>query len=863
MGSAKPKHTTDPAMRTTSSMKPLATHKLRLPARRAGLGGHSAAKPRHRFLQRLSSAKQVPGIVCFTLAAWTLCQAGLAGVVESGARRQLLDDGWKFNLGDDGDSGAAACADAAWRTVDLPHDWSIEGKLDKTAPMGGDGGFFPAGVGWYRRSFAAPAEWRGKRVSVEFDGVHMNADVWLNGRHLGTHPYGYTGFFMDLTPHLKPGEKNVLAVRVDNSKQKNSRWYSGSGIYRHVWLTATAPLHVAPWGVHVTTPKATAENAVVMVQTRMINESEETADVTLQTVLLGPDGKEAGRTASKCVLAAGGTSDVKQEIGVPKPALWSPETPHLYRAVVRIIRDLETVDETEVNFGIRALAWSAEKGFMLNGRKITFCGGCMHHDNGCLGAAAFDRAEQRRVEIMKAAGFNAIRTAHNPPSSAFLDACDRLGMLVIDEAFDCWEKGKRAGDYGQFFKEWWQRDIDAMVLRDRNHPSVIMWSIGNEIPWPYAERTLEVGKDLADRIRMSDSSRPVTQGFELTRPKQPRLEPWDKYCESLDIVGYNYGIAKGIGEDHPRVPSRVMFSSESYPRDMFAMWEQTQSHAYVLGDFVWTAWDYIGENGIGRWEFGKPKNGWMASDDLWPWHGATCGDIDSTGWLKFSAHYRNIVWDRGEQLYLGVLRPCPAGTNIWVQDWGLHPVTASWTWPGFEGKPVKVAVFSRADSVRLYQDGKLAGERPTTAKEQFKAEFDITYTPGVLKAVGMRNGEAICEQTLLTAGKPSGLKLTADRPVVHATGSDLAYITVEVVDKNGLFQPNADNQITFNVEGPGVIAGVDNGDMRSEEPYHANQRKAFNGRALVVIRSSRNTGTIRVSATGNGLQKGEAVITSE
>ena len=353
-------------------------------------------------------------------------------------------------------------------------------------------------MGWYRRSFDSPQDWSGQHVTVEFEGVYMNATVWLNGEKLGTHPYGYTAFFYDLTPYLKFGARNVLAVRVDDSQQQTSRWYPGSGIYRHVWVTLTGAAHVAQWGVFVATPEVSAARAKVVVRTQV--EGAGAAPATIETTLFGPDGKKAG--------AAQGAAGAPQEIAVANPALWSPETPKLYRAVTRVLIAKKVVDEVETPFGIRSLGWSAEKGFLLNGKPVKMVGGSVHHDNGVLGAAAFDRAEERRVELLKAAGFNAIRTAHNPPSPAFLAACDRLGMLVMDEAFDCWERAKKPFDYHLYFKDWWQRDIDAMVLRDRNHPSVAIWSIGNEIPERGVEAGAQTAKTLADYVRKLDSTPP-------------------------------------------------------------------------------------------------------------------------------------------------------------------------------------------------------------------------------------------------------------------------------------------------------------------------------------------------------------------
>lgn len=402
---------------------------------------------------------------------WSVALLALAALAATAPRLQAepvkperINNGWKFMASDPPNAQAPTMDDSSWRTVELPHDWSIEGRISRNNPMGGAGGFFPSGVGWYRRHLAAPAAWKGKRISLEFEGVYMKADVWLNGRHLAFHPYGYTSFLVELTPALKEGD-NTLAVRVDNSKQLNSRWYSGSGIYRNVWLRVSDPVHFEPWSLAVTTPEVSADKARMVYTVKLVNDDATTRAVELQTTLAAPGQGQAGRQQNRCQLAPGGSKVVTQEMTVNKPELWSPDSPKLYHLEVSLSAG-GAADAIEADCGIRTISVSAEKGFQLNGRTIKLDGGCIHHDNGCLGAAALDRAEVRRVELLKAAGFNAIRTAHNPPSPAFLDACDRLGLLVLDEAFDCWDKGKNKNDYSAAFNEWWQRDIDAMVLRD-------------------------------------------------------------------------------------------------------------------------------------------------------------------------------------------------------------------------------------------------------------------------------------------------------------------------------------------------------------------------------------------------------------
>ena len=781
--------------------------------------------------------------------AGTLWSAEAASRQQSPRERLQFDHDWRFLLGDPSGAEAVSYDAAAWRTVDVPHDWSIEGKIDPKNPTGGSGGYFPAGIGWYRRGFTCPAAWRAKQVSVEFEGVYMNATVYINGHELGTHPYGYTSFLHDLTPHLQPGANNVLAVRVDQSKQPNSRWYSGSGIYRHVWLNVTGPVHVAPWSVFVTTPDVSAARATVSVKTRIVNQSGNKSEFVLRTVVYA-GARAVGQSEASAALEPGESIVASQEIAVDKPALWTPESPNLYRAVSHVMQNGKTVDEVFTPFGIRSIEWSVEKGFLLNGTPVKMAGGCIHHDNGPLGAAAFDRAEERRVRILKEAGFNAIRTAHNPPSPAFLDACDRLGLLVMDEAFDCWSRGKNKFDYSVAFKDWWQRDIEAMVLRDRNHPSVVMWSIGNEIPERGEPLGAQEAKMLADYLRGLDHTRPITSALN-------QVHKWtdtDGFYAALDVGGYNYNLGNHVA-DHKRVPSRIMACTESFPRATFEDWAMVADFPYIVGSFVWTAMDYLGESGIGRWSLrdtqDTSREGFGAP---FPWHGSDCGDIDICGMRKAIAHYRNIVWDRGEKLYLGVRQPVPEGKRMSVTMWGVWPVYPSWTWPGMEGKTLEAEVYSRGEAVRLYLDDKLVGEKPTTRAERYKANFSLAYAPGVLKAVALQGGKAIAETVLRTLGEPAQVRLSADRTELRADGQDLSFIVVEAVDPNGEPHPNAEHRVTFHLKGPGAIAAVGNGNMQSEEPYQGNQRKLFHGKALVVVRTSRTAGTLTLTATASGLK---------
>jgi beta-galactosidase len=781
--------------------------------------------------------------------------------------RQLLDFGWKFKQADFQDAQEIGFNDSSWSSVDLPHDWSIGGELAADNPTGGAGGFFPAGVGWYRKTFSAPLSWAGKRVGVEFEGVYMDSDVWLNGRKLGNHPYGYTPFYYDITSDLKIGGGNTIAVRVDNSRYINSRWYSGSGIYRHVWIHVDDPVHLVPWGIQLTAPSIAKDKADGVIRITLRNDSNSDSRSRVSTQILSPEDREVAKVDSDVSIAAGAEKTISQTYEIENPALWSPDIPRLYRAVSTVHRLGGSDGVYETRFGIRSTKVSAENGFELNGRTIKLCGGCVHHDNGCLGAAAFDRAEERKVELLKAAGFNAVRTSHNPPSPAFLDACDRLGILVIDEAFDCWDQEKATADYSIYFDDWWQRDLDAMVLRDRNHPSIVMWSLGNELPQAGTPDGIRVGSMLADRVRSLDTSRPITAGifwYNGIHAADGSRWSWidvDPLFAKLDIAGYNYQ-SRRYQPDHQRVPGRVMLATESFLGDTFRNWQLTKQTRYLAGDFIWSAMDYLGESGIGRYYPAGQRIIGHGTDEQYPYHGASCGDMDITGFRKPISHYRNIIWDRGEKLYTAILQPSADGRPYRVEEWGLPPSWASWTWPGSEGRDLSVQVFSRCDRVRLYLNDNLIGEKPTTENEQFKAMFDVPYAPGVLKTVGLNNGQVVEQNTLQTAGEPARVRLVADRSRITADGQDLCFVTVEAIDRAGNFQPNGDQSVTFNISGPGVIAGIGSGDYSQEQMYQGTHRLLFHGRAEAVIRSGRNAGIITLTAAAPGLITGSVDIES-
>jgi beta-galactosidase len=744
-----------------------------------------------------------------------------------------FDRGWRFQLGDiPGGIWQDDLDDAGWRSVDLPHDWSIELDRDPASPSGSDGGYFLTGVGWYQKRFAVPDEWRGKKLLVEFEGVYANAHVWLDEHFLGRHPYGYTTFHHDLTPYVEPGAEHTVRVLADNASQPNSRWYSGSGIYRHVWLWLGDPVHVGPWGVWVTTPRVSHDEAIVRVLTCVENELEEDREIVLRSRIDG------GATAeSRAAIPTRGRIEVSQELGVGSPELWSPETPRLYRLDTEVEVGGEVVDTVATTFGIRSLSFDAESGLQLNGDRIELRGGCVHHDHGPLGAASHDRAEERKVELLKASGFNAVRCAHNPPAPAFLDACDRLGLLVIDEAFDCWRNGKNLWDYHVSFDDWWRRDLDGMLLRDRNHPCVIIWSIGNEPVERGRPEGARIARMLADHVRSVDPTRPVTAGINAGHGDWP-WQQLDDLFTALDVCGYNYRAAD-YRRDHERLPARVVYGSESVAREAHEHWRSVLECDHVIGDFVWTAIDYLGEAGIGRVHFEEEPAPLLAG---YPWHISSCGDLDLCGFKRPQSFYRDVLWGRGEPLFIAVHPPGPEPT---VTYWGWPDVRPSWSWPGHEDEPFRVDVYSACETVELFLNGESLGAK---APKRCIATFEAPYRPGILRAVGANPS---AEVELRTAGEPARLRLAADRDGIHR--GDLSFVTVEVVDADGLLQPNATHGISFIVDGPGTIAAVGSGDPAGTEPFRGVRRSAHRGRCLVVLRSRDEPGDIRLRADAQGL----------
>jgi len=827
-----------------------------------------------------------------------------AGLGIRNQRDRPFDSAWRFFRGDAPGAESPAFDDSSWQLLDLPHDWSVEAlspipESDGAASVWGnivvprrvgpfdwylsegkrDTGWFVGGTGWYRKRFTADAVNAGDLVEIRFDGVYMNSDVWLNGQHLGNHPYGYTSFAYDLTSHLHRDAENVLAARVRN-EGKNSRWYSGSGVYRHVWLHVSGEVRIPLWGVGVTTPEVSKDAADVRVAVKVENRGKAAREVTVQVRLMDSKNAVAGTHEVTQTVAAGGNTQVDQEFAIQTPKLWSTATPELYLAEVELEAGGKTLDHATTPFGIRKIEVEAQHGLRVNGEEVKLRGACMHHDNGLLGAAAIDRAEERRVEIMKANGFNAIRCSHNPPSPVFLDACDRLGILVIDEAFDHWTIQKNPQDYHLYFKEWWERDIDAMVLRDRNHPSVIFWSIGNEIPERADPAGVAIAKQIVDRIKQLDPTRPVTAAIPFFFESGGR-RPWiesDSAFQYLTVGGYNYQWPE-YEKDHVRVPDRVMMGTESFPLQAFENWQMVQKHSYVIGDFVWTGMDYLGESGIGNAQLNSPNpfpqagasgvqqgelGGIPISSFLlifadYPWFNAYCGDIDLIGEPKPQFYYKRVLWGMSK-LEMAVQRPLQEGRTELISPWGWSDELQTWTWPGHEGKTLRVRLYSSGDQVRLLLNGKEIGVKRVSTETQFKAEFEVPYAAGELKGIALANGSQIAEVRFKTAAQPAALRLKADRQSIRRHRNDLSYVTLEVLDRDGELVPDATVPVTFSISGEGELAAAGSANPKDIRSFRQPCPTTYHGRALAIVRPKGLVGTVTLQAQTDGLAPARLVL---
>ena len=794
--------------------------------------------------------------------------------------RHLFDAGWEWT----DEVSAFPNPPTNWQPVNLPHDASISRPRDHQNPTGPAGGFAWSGVVTYRKRLQVPAAWRERSVQLEFEGVYMNARVLVNGNVAAFHPYGYMSFTVDIKPYLIYEAENEIMVVANNSAQPNSRWYSGTGIYRHVWLRTGGEVRVQPWGVFVTTPQVASSVSSVAVSTEIANATGAAAEIVLRTTVLDSTGRPVGLMATPVEVPAHSTATVDQSLTVTDARLWSVAAPHLCSLTSEVLAGSDVVDAETTTFGMRLITVDAKNGFCLNGVPIKLRGGCVHHDHGLLGAASYDRAEERKVELLKAAGFNAIRSAHNPPAPALLDACDRLGMLVIDETFDCWRMGKNPNDYHLYFEDWWQRDTESMVKRDRNHPSVIMWSIGNEVP----ERTGASDgyawcRQQADFVRSLDNTRPVTAAlatlFEETTaatdtepgdwedffeihnrpPADSRSDRWgtvtSPFLASLDVAGYNY-LNKRYEFDQTHFPDRVICGTETFPHRAYSSWNDTARLPNVIGDFVWTALDYRGESGVGKVSIDAPV-GLFFAQDPWPYHLANCGDLDICGFKRPQSYFRDILWGFRQAPYIGVLDPRHYGKKISFTPWGWEPVSDNWSFPGWEGRPTQVEVYSADQEVELIVNGVSLGRRPAGAASENKAVFEVIYQPGAIAAIGFTGGRETGRSELRTASAPAVLRLTPDRTAVRATYGDLVYITVEIVDRDGVVVKAAEPEIVVDVSGAGELIAVGTAEPVSKELCTGRRCRAFEGRALAVVRTTGEAGQVCVKAGAEGLVASE------
>jgi beta-galactosidase len=756
-----------------------------------------------------------------------------------------FDADWRFLKGDAAGAERPDFDDAAWRRLDVPHDWSIEGPFDKDNPTGGAGGFLPAGVGWYRKHFTLPEADARRRVFVDFDGVMANSDVWVNGFHLGRRPYGYVSFRYELTGHLNFGgdKQNVLAVRADDSAQPASRWYSGAGIYRHVRLVVTDPVHIEHWGTFVTTPRVTKDSATVGVRSTVVNQSDAPRSVSLSVTLFDPASRLLKVASTKAqTIQAGQSLDLRQDVEVKNPQRWDVNNPNLYSVAASIRSGGATLDDETVAFGIREFRFDADTGFWLNGRNFKLKGVCLHHDASAFGAAVPLRAWERRLEILKSLGVNAIRTAHNPPAPEFLDLCDRMGLLVMDELFDCWTVGKNPYDYHLYFREWSNADVRDTVRRDRNHPSVVVYSAGNEIhDTPNAALAKEILASLVETFHESDPTRPVTQA--LFRPNVSH-DYDDGLADLLDVVGQNYRENEILAA-HRQKPARKILGTEN-GHDL-AVWLALRDNPPYAGQFLWSGIDYLGES------------------RRWPTVAYNSGLLERTGTPRPLAFQRQSWWSDKPMIYVArrvaptPRSPTDPGYEAAAAERRPQVLFSDWTPREQSAHEESVEVYSNCERVELFLNGRSLGSQTRPANDSPR-NWKVAFEPGTLKAVGMNKGRVAATYELRAAGKPARILLTADLDRLAPAWDEVSHVTATVVDANGVIVPYADDLITFKVGGPGRVVAVDSGDNNSHEPFQATERRAFQGRCFAVLRADAPTGRINVTASARGLAGGSVSI---
>jgi len=788
-----------------------------------------------------------PALACALLAgcAWPWTRPSTSAP----ARLTLpMDAGWRFVQSDAAGAEQPAFDDSGWRTLDVPHDWGIAGPFDPKNPAKGEGAFLPTGVGWYRRHFSADPSYAGKRVFIEFDAVMANSDVWVNGFLLGHRPYGYSSFAYELTGHLAANGDNIVAVRVDTSKQVAARWYTGSGIIRHVRLVVESPVHVERHATFVTTTGITAAKASVHVHTTLINESAEPATVSLVIGLGGPDSGSTSTSYATAIspseIPAGKSADFDADFPVANPVLWDLDRPALYSASVDVYAGGAVVDEDVAKFGIREAKFEAATGFWLNGRHLKLKGVCIHSEGGAFGAAVPLGVWRVRLAALKAIGANAIRTAHNPPDPGFLDLCDSMGLLVMDEAFDCWKVAKRPYDYHPYFDEWSKVDAADMVRRDRNHPSIVIWSAGNEIhdsPRPEAAKKILAG--LLAVFHGNDPTRPVTVA--LVSPERSH-DYDDGLADMMDVIGTNYREALTISE-HAKRPGRKIIGTENH--QTLDAWRAVRDNPFLAGQFLWVGIDYLGES---------PR---------WPFIGGggdQSGVLDRTGAPHPSAFQRQSWWSSAPMVHI-VRRVAPEAPVIKDPGYGNPPrrrpdaLLSDWTPSRAGPHDEAVEVYSNAESVELFLNGRSLGAKANDPGGS-PCLWQVPFEEGSLKAVASSGGRAVATDELRTAGAPARIALEADSQALLPGWDNVAFVRATVVDAGGIPVPGAGNVVTFHLDGPGEVAAVDNADNASHEPFQASSRSAYRGRCVAFVRATAQAGTITVTASADGLQDGRVAI---
>lgn len=784
---------------------------------------------------------------------------------------ETFNNGWLFKKENISNGETNTLDDTSWRQLNLPHDWAIEGPFD-AKNNARNGGLPIDGIAWYRKHFTVEKSNANKQISIEFDGVMDNSKVYINGNFVGERHYGYSGFECDLTPFIKFNEDNVIAVQL-SPEILSERWYPGAGIYRSVRLKINNKVHIPQWGTFITTPKITTEQATVNVETKVKNASNSKKEGVLETVILDNNGNQVASNTLPFSLNKTSEEKQNQSITVPNPNLWDIGRPILYTAISRVKIDNQLVDEYSTEFGIRTIAFKKE-GFYLNGKAVELNGVCMHHDLGPLGAAVNYRATERQMQIMMDMGANALRTSHNPPSTEMLQVCDRLGIVVIDEAFDEWKEAKVPNGYHKYFDQWAETDLRDMIKRDRNHPSVIMWSIGNEILEQGKKDGWKIAKMLNDIAHDEDDSRPTTAGFNY----YPAAFK-NKLAYQIDVVGVNYKPAY-YSEIREQNPDMIFYGSETssqtstrgyydLPQDYDVKRDTRQVSSYdvtvgppwayspdvefdlqeqnphSLGEFIWTGFDYLGEPTPygGR---DNSTNGYWNDD--WPSHASYFAPVDLCGFPK-------------DRFYLY--------QSQWTTEPMVH-VLPHWNWEGKEGQTIPVYSYTNCDEVELFVNGKSYGKKVKgedltdvfteysgfkkgVYKSKYRLSWHVPYQAGSLKVVGYKNGKAVTTKEIKTAGKPAKIKLTADRTTIDADSKDLSFITVEVVDKDGNLCPNAENLVTFKVEGNGNLEAVGNGNSASLESFQKDHIKAFYGKCLAILKSNQTAGSLSITASAEGI----------